>query len=98
MNPSSDDSHWTKKGATLSNKTAEKEFGLTFQEIVDGLNADKLQYRQTIMYGNPSLRLLRQEVEALVAEMSPENPKSPQSPLSSRSFLRFSLCSRCSLW
>jgi hypothetical protein len=28
------DSAWTTKGATLSDKSAEKEFGLTFDEIV----------------------------------------------------------------
>lgn len=63
-----DDPHaeWTRKGATLSNTTAGKEFGLTWDEIVGAIQAGKLQYREHSMHGNPWLRLLRREVEALV--------------------------------
>ena len=68
MNSKNDDSAWARKGATLSHKTAQKEFGLTFEEIVAGIRAGKLQYRENNIYGNPFLRLIRQEVEALVAE------------------------------
>ena len=63
-----DDSAWTLKGATLSDKTAQKEFGLTHEEIVEGIRAVKLQYRQNSLYGSPFLRLIRREVEAWVAE------------------------------
>ncbi len=59
---------WTEKGATLTEKTAEKEYGITYPEIVAAINAGKLQYREISMYGNPALRLLRHEVEALVSE------------------------------
>lgn len=59
------DSEWTRKGATLSNTTAEKEFGLTWDDIVRAIRAGKLQYREHSMHGNPWLRLLRLEVEAL---------------------------------
>jgi hypothetical protein len=59
-------SEWQRKGATLSDKTARKEFGLTQDEIVKAIRAGKLQYRHTSIYGNPVLRLLRREVEALV--------------------------------
>ena len=62
------DSAWTTKGATLSHKSAEKEFGLTFDEIVAAIRAGKLQYRQNSIYGAPFLRLIRSEVEALVSE------------------------------
>jgi len=62
------DSAWTTKGATLSDKSAEKEFGLTFDEIVAGIHAGKLQYRENSIYGAPFLRLIRSEVEALVEE------------------------------
>src|SRR5688572_23808461 len=62
----SQDSEWQRKGATLSDKTARKEFGLTQGEIVEALRAGKLQYRRGSMHGNPFLRLLRREVEALV--------------------------------
>jgi hypothetical protein len=56
---------WQRKGATLSDKTAHQEFGLTQDEIHDAINAGMLQYRQAAMHGNPWLRLLRREVEAL---------------------------------
>jgi hypothetical protein len=62
------DSDWTRKGATLSDKTARKEFGLTQDEIVQAIRAGKLRYREGSIYGNPWLRLLRREVEALVKE------------------------------
>jgi hypothetical protein len=60
------DSEWQRKGATLSDKTARKEFGLTQDEIIRAIRAGKLQYREGSMHGNPWLRLLRREVEALV--------------------------------
>lgn len=59
-------SDWQRKGATLSDKTARKEFGLTQGEIVQAIRTGKLQYRCNSIYGNPFLRLLRREVEALV--------------------------------
>jgi len=62
------DSEWQRKGATLSDKTAGKEFGLTQDEIVQAIRADKLQYRVNSIYGNPFFRLLRREVEALAKE------------------------------
>jgi len=62
------ESAWTTKGATLSHKSAEKEFGLTFDEIVEAINAGKLQYRENNIYGAPFLRLVRSEVETLVSE------------------------------
>jgi hypothetical protein len=60
------DSEWQRKGATLSDKTARKDFGLTQDEIVEAIRAGKLHYRCNSIYGNPFLRLLRREVEALV--------------------------------
>jgi hypothetical protein len=60
------DSEWRRKGATLSDKTAREEFGLTQDEIVRAIRAGTLQYREGSIYGNPWLRLLRREVEALV--------------------------------
>jgi hypothetical protein len=62
------DSEWQRKGATLSDKTAREEFGLTQDEIVEAIRAGKLQYRRNSIYGNPFLRLLRREVEALVTK------------------------------
>jgi hypothetical protein len=59
---------WRRKGATLSDKTAREEFGLTEDEIYAAIGAGKLQYRQAAMHGNPFLRLLRREVEAFARE------------------------------
>jgi hypothetical protein len=56
---------WQRKGATLSDKTAREEFGLTQDEIYDAIDAGMLHYREASMHGNPWLRLLRREVEAL---------------------------------
>jgi hypothetical protein len=58
---------WARKGATLSDKTARTEFGLTQDEIIAAIRAGKLQYRPAAMHGNPWLRLLRREVEDLVS-------------------------------
>jgi hypothetical protein len=60
------DSEWQRRGATLSDKTAREEFGLTQDEIIQSIRARPLHYREGSMYGNPWLRLLRREVEALV--------------------------------
>ncbi len=65
-----DDSIWARKGATLSDKSARQEFGLTQQEIFAAMRAGKLQFREASMHGNPWFRLLRHEVEALVKEKS----------------------------
>ena len=62
---SDDNSMWSQKGATMSDKSAREEFGLTQEEIVAAINAGKLQYRPSSMHGNPWLRLLRREVEDL---------------------------------
>ena len=61
---------WAGKGATLSDKSARQEFGLTQQEIVAAIRAGKLQFQQNYMHGNPWFRLLRHEVEALVSKKS----------------------------
>lgn len=63
---------WRRKGATLSDKTARKELGLTQEEIVEAIDAGRLHYRVGSVYGNPWYRLLRSEVEALVADLHGE--------------------------
>ena len=57
---------WGQKNQTLSDKTAEKEYGITYKEIIDAIRAGELQYKEGNMHGNPWLRLLRVEVERLV--------------------------------
>src|SRR6266511_1113390 len=66
MADTEDNAVWVQKGTTLSEKTAQKEFGLTQEEIIDAIKAGKLQYRHNTLYGNPCLKLLRNEVEDLV--------------------------------
>ncbi|TRZ67009.1 MAG: hypothetical protein D4Q77_03755 [Methanothrix sp.] len=61
-------SAWSKKGATLSDKSARKEFGLTQEEIIEAIEDGKLQYRVNSVFGNPYLKLVRSEVEAFVDE------------------------------
>ncbi len=64
---------WTQKGATFSDKSARKEFGLTQEEIIQAIQEGKLQYRLNSVFGNPFFRLLRGEVEALVDEQYGDN-------------------------
>jgi hypothetical protein len=67
------DCDWQRKGATLSDKTARKEFGLTQDEIVEAIRSRQLAYRVNSIYGNTFLRLLRREVEALVKKKHGDN-------------------------
>jgi hypothetical protein len=66
------DEEWARKGATLSDKTARSEFGLTQHEIIAAIDAGKLQYRPGSTHGNPWLRLLRREVEELARTLHGE--------------------------
>ena len=61
---------WAQRGATMSDKSARKEFGLTQPEIIAAIRSGKLQFRESSMHGNPWFRLLRHEVESLVREKS----------------------------
>lgn len=57
---------WNRKGATLSDVTAKKEYGVSREFIVKGIRAGKLEYRQGAIWGNPYLRLLRSQLEQYV--------------------------------
>ncbi len=59
---------WNRKGATLSDVTAKKEFGVHRDFIVKGIEAGKLEYREGVIRGNPYLRLLRSQLEQYIAE------------------------------
>ena len=63
---------WGRKGATLSDKTARQDYGLTQDEIYAAIDAGTLQYRPAAMHGNPWLRLLRREVEDLARTLHGE--------------------------
>ena len=59
---------WNRKGATLSEVTAKKEYGVDQDFIVKGIRAGKLEYREGAIWGNPYLRLLRSQLEQYIAE------------------------------
>ena len=59
---------WNRKGATLSDATAKKEYGVDRDFIVEGIRAGKLEYREGAVWGNPFLRLLRSQLEQYIAE------------------------------
>ena len=59
---------WGVKNETLSDKSVEKEYGLSRKEIVDAINLGKLQFREGSMHGNPWFRLLRVEIEKFIEE------------------------------
>ena len=59
---------WNRKGAVLSDKTAEKEYGVTRDWIETGIRAGKLEYREGAVWGNPYLRVLRSQLEQYIAE------------------------------
>lgn len=59
---------WNRKGATLSDITAKKEYGVDRDFIVRGIRAGKLEYREGAIWGNPYLRLLRSQLEQYIAE------------------------------
>jgi hypothetical protein len=42
---------WNRKRATLSDVTAQKEYGVDRNFIIDGIRADKLEYRQGSIWG-----------------------------------------------
>jgi hypothetical protein len=59
---------WNRKGATLSDVTAQKEYGVSYEFIVQGIKAGKLEFREGSIWGNPYLRILRRQLEAYMAE------------------------------
>lgn len=59
---------WNRKGATLSEVTAQKEYGVDRDFIVKGIRAGKLEYREGVIWGNPYLRILRSQLERYIAE------------------------------
>src|SRR5229473_5083205 len=71
---------WNAKGATLSDVTACKEYGVSRDFIVKGIQAGKLEFREGSVWGNPYLRVLRSQLERhIVAEFGSvylENKKS----------------------
>ena len=59
---------WNRKGATLSDVTAHKEYGVSRDFIVKGIRAGKLEYREGSIWGNPYLRVLRSQLEQYIVD------------------------------
>jgi len=64
---------WNRKGAVLSDVTAQKEYGVTRDFIVKGVQAGELEFREGAVWGNPYLRVLRSQLERyIVAQLGLE--------------------------
>jgi flagellar capping protein FliD len=59
---------WNRKGATLSDATAQAEYGVSRDFIVKGIEAARLEYRPGAIWGNPILKILRSQLEKYIAE------------------------------
>ena len=59
---------WNRQGATLSDVTAKKEYGVSQEFIVEGIRAGKLEYREGSIWGNPYFRVLRSQLERYIIE------------------------------
>ena len=64
---------WSRKGATLSDKTAKKEYGVDWDFIVQGIKDGCLEYREGSIYGNPYIRVLRSQLEKYIAKEKGED-------------------------
>ena len=62
------------QGATLSDVTAKKEYGVDRDFIVKGIRAGKLKYRQGAVWGNPYLRVLRSQLEQYISARAWRRP------------------------
>ncbi len=59
---------WNRKGAVLSDVTAQKGYGVTRDLIVEGIQSGKLEFWEGAVWGNPYLRVLRSQLEPFIAE------------------------------
>jgi hypothetical protein len=63
-----------RKGAVLSEVTAEKEYGVPRDFIVKGIQTGKLEYRDGAVWGNPYLRVLRSQLELYIEKIARAAP------------------------
>ncbi len=59
---------WNQKGATLSDKTAMKDYGVDREFILKGIRAGKLEFQERSIWGNPYVVILRRQLEQYIAE------------------------------
>jgi hypothetical protein len=64
---------WNRKGASLSDKTARKEYKVDQEFIIKGVEAGKLEFRYSSVWGSPFIRILRRQLEEYItSELGPE--------------------------
>lgn len=64
---------WNQKGASLSDKTARKEYKVDQEFIIKGIEAGKLEFRYSSVWGSPFIRILRRQLEEYItSELGPE--------------------------
>jgi hypothetical protein len=64
---------WNQKGASLSDKTARKEYKVDQEFIIKGIEAGKLEFRYSSVWGNPFIRILRRQLEEyIISELGTE--------------------------
>ena len=64
---------WNRKGATLSDKTARKEYTVDQEFIIRGIEAGKLEFRYASVWGSPFIKVLRRQLEEYItAELGSE--------------------------
>lgn len=59
---------WNRKGASLSDETAKKEYGVSREFIIKGIRAERIEFRDAAIWGNPYIRVLRSQLEKYIAE------------------------------
>lgn len=59
---------WGRKNATLSEVTAQAEYGVSRNFIIKGIKRRKLEFRDGAIWGNPYVRILRSQLEAYIEE------------------------------
>jgi hypothetical protein len=64
---------WNRKGATLSDKTARKEYKVDQEFIIKGIETGKLECRYASVWGSPFIKVLRRQLEEYItSELGPE--------------------------
>ncbi len=58
---------WNRKGASLSDATAQKEYGVGTEFIIRGINSGDLEYREGSVWGNPYIKVLRRQLEKYIS-------------------------------
>lgn len=80
---------WNRKGAVLSDVTAQKEYGVTRDFILKGVQTGELEFREGVVSGNPYLRVLRSQLEScIVAQFGLEYLTSKKSQTELRNIRR----------